>query len=199
MAARDTVTRRAKSGDITSCPPWRGRGKDVGEAGGGGGGGKTEEAVAEDVGSELQDDSRPAGRGRGGCEPDVCETRSRSLWQMHLINKVAFPMFLLDASHFWCIFFHSIVRVSSPSVRMSHFSLVAVSSLSCFPLFLFFYFELPATFISFGINKVDLDLCRKFRLPSPSSRPSSSSIPPALRQKLLRPYFIFTNIQQISK
>lgn len=82
MAARDTVTRRAKSGDITSCPPWRGRGKDVGEAGGGGG--KTEEAVAEDVGSELQDDSRPAGRGRGGggrrgCEPDVCETHSRSL------------------------------------------------------------------------------------------------------------------------
>lgn len=29
---------------------------------------------------------------------------------------------------------------------------------------LFFYFELPAAFISFGINKVDLDLGRKFRL-----------------------------------
>lgn len=32
---------------------------------------------------------------------------------------------------------------------------------------LFFYYELPDTLISFGINKVDLDLCRKFRLPGP--------------------------------
>lgn len=75
---------------------------------------------------------------------------------------------ILDGLHFAVLAFSA----GFPSYVSGSFSPVVAIVLV---MFFFFYCELLGTLISFGINKVDLDLCRKFRLASLGSFIAASS------------------------